>query len=69
MGMGSDLKRVVTERAADGEAWLNGYEAALADAISMVDAMGGPSFTNLSAPVLLRLKTRLVEMRGQARAA
>lgn len=50
-------------------AWLEGYEAALADAIGIVDSLGGPSLSNLSAPVLLRMKTRLIELRGQTRAA
>ena len=50
-------------------AWMDGYRAALADAIEVVDALGGPSFANLSAPVLLRMKTRLIELQGQAQAA
>jgi hypothetical protein len=50
-------------------AWMEGYRAALNDALAMVDALGGPSFANLSAPVLLRLKTRLIEMQGHSRAA
>ncbi len=49
--------------------WMDGYSAALADAIEMVDALGGPSFANLSAPVLLRMKTRLIEMQGRSAAA
>jgi hypothetical protein len=49
--------------------WLNGYAAALHDAITIVEAMGGPSFNNLSTPVLLRLKTRLIELQGGVRAA
>jgi hypothetical protein len=50
-------------------AWLDGYKAALADAIAMVDALGGPNFHNLSAPVLLRMKTRLIELQGRFLAA
>jgi hypothetical protein len=50
-------------------AWLDGYKAALTDAIAMVDALGGPSFQNLSAPVLLRMKSRLIELQGRLLAA
>jgi hypothetical protein len=49
--------------------WLDGYAAALQDALAIVETMGGPSFSNLSAPVLLRLKTRLIELEGRTRAA
>jgi hypothetical protein len=49
--------------------WLDGYAAALQDALAIVETMGGPSFSNLSAPVLLRLKTRLIELDGWTRAA
>jgi hypothetical protein len=57
------------EPVAHDAAWMDGYSAALADAIEMVDSLGGPSFANLSAPVLLRMKTRLIEMRGRSAAA
>lgn len=36
-----------------------GYRAAISDAIAIVDAIGGSSTQNLSAPVLRRLKARL----------
>ncbi|MGH2632830.1 MAG: hypothetical protein ACRDG3_05410 [Tepidiformaceae bacterium] len=45
------------------EAWLAGYEAAIADAVEIVDGLGGPVFSNLSAPVLLRLKCRFLQLR------
>jgi hypothetical protein len=44
--------------------WLSGYSAAINDAVAIVDALGGPSFHNFSAPVLLRLKSRLIELGG-----
>jgi hypothetical protein len=53
----------------DDAAWLDGYRAALTDAIAIVDALGGPSFQNLSAPVLLRMKSRLIELQGKRLAA
>lgn len=46
-------------------AWLAGYRAAIADAMAIVDALGGPGFHNLSAPVLLRVKARLADLEGQ----
>ena len=44
--------------------WLSGYSAAIADAVAIVDAMGGSSFNTFSAPVLIRMKSRLFELRG-----
>ncbi len=44
--------------------WMSGYAAAINDAVAIVDALGGPSFHNFSAPVLLRMKSRLIELRG-----
>ncbi len=48
--------------------WLAGYAAAINDAVAIVDAFGGPSFHNFSAPVLVRLKTRLIELQNDGRA-
>ena len=45
-------------------AWLAGYQAAVDDAVSIVETLGGPAFSNLSAPVLIRLRTRLLELRA-----
>ena len=53
-----------TSGASADEEWLSGYSAAINDAVAIVDALGGPSFHNFSAPVLLRLKSRLIELRG-----
>lgn len=47
----------------DRAAWLAGYEAAIADVVEIVEGLGGPAFSNLSAPVLLRLKTRFLQLR------
>ena len=44
------------------DAWLAGYEAAVADAVQIVDGLGGPAFSNLSAPVLVRLKSRFLQV-------
>lgn len=57
----TDSSSPVSERTA----WLEGYRAAIADAVAIVDSLGGPNFQNLSAPVLLRLKSRLVELEGR----
>ena len=46
------------------EAWLAGYQAAVDDAVCIVETLGGPAFSNLSAPVLIRLRTRLLELRA-----
>ena len=42
--------------------WQAGYAAALGDAISVIDALRGPSQTNLSAPILLRIRTRVLDL-------
>lgn len=44
--------------------WLDGYISALADAIAAVDSVGGASYSNFSAPVLLRLKAKLIELQA-----
>jgi len=44
------------------DAWLDGYRAAIADSVAIVDALGGPNFQGLSAPILLRLKMRFMEL-------
>ncbi|MBE7519222.1 MAG: hypothetical protein HS107_08230 [Thermoflexaceae bacterium] len=47
--------------------WECGYRVAIADALAVVDAVGGTSFQNLSGPVLRRLRARLAEIeRGRA---
>ena len=48
-------------------AWVDGYETAIEDAVRLIDGMGGPSFSNLSSPVLARLKVRLRELREKER--
>ncbi|MCA9821427.1 MAG: hypothetical protein KC482_11750 [Dehalococcoidia bacterium] len=58
-----------TDAISGDPAWMDGYRAALADALDIVESLGGPNFANFSAPVLLRLKTRLIEMQGHTRAA
>jgi hypothetical protein len=65
----NELVAFATPQPVPGE-WLEGYEAAVLDAEAIVDELGGSSFANFSSPILLRLKTRLIELRGaQGRAA
>ena len=52
----------------DRESWISGYAAAINDAVAIVDSIGGPTFHNFSAPVLLRMKSRLIELRGDKKA-
>lgn len=53
-------------RAPDPE-WVAGYEAAIEDAMRLIDSMGGPAFSNFSSPVLVHLKARLAELRRGGR--
>mgnify|MGYP007112904010 FL=1 len=46
--------------------WLDGYEAAVRDAVAMVDGLSAPGTGSLSSPVFLRLRSRLVQMAGEA---
>lgn len=59
-----DLKSAQSPDGPDSEERLSGYSAAINDAVAIVDALGGPSFHNFSAPVLLRLRSRLIELQG-----
>ena len=42
--------------------WREGYEAAIDDAVQVVDSLGGQSFGNLTSPVLMHLRERLVAL-------
>jgi hypothetical protein len=44
-----------------------GYEAAIEDAIQLIDRIGGQRCSNLTSPVLIHLKMRLGELRAQER--
>jgi hypothetical protein len=44
------------------EEWRKGYDAAVADAVRMIDAMRGSGQNNLSGPMLLRIRARLLDM-------
>lgn len=57
-GMNSSPERDV-QQTAD---WQAGYDTALADVIAIVDAMRGPTQSNLSAPILLRIRVRLLDL-------
>ncbi len=47
-------------------AWLAGYEAAIGDALAVVEAMGG-TLQSFSSPVLMRVRARLAELQTGGR--
>lgn len=47
--------------------WLAGYEAAIDDAMQIINGMRGPAFANFSSPVLMHLEARLAELRRSRR--
>ncbi len=51
----------------DWPSWQAGYEAGLDDAIRLIDALRGPGFGSLSAPILLRIRAELLAVRSRAR--
>lgn len=48
---------------AELEAWMSGYEAAIDQALHVVDAMRGPGNNNLATPILLRIRAELLALR------
>lgn len=49
-------------------AWLDGYEAAIGDALGVIDSVSGERFGNLTSPVLMHLRARIQALRsGQRR--
>lgn len=68
----ADTSRMNTMRSCDSDpqsaaAWSEGYEAAVNDAIALIDSMGGSPRSNLSAPVLQHLKARLLQLQERER--
>ena len=47
--------------------WTSGYEAALDDAIQVVDSLRGPGGSNLATPIILRLRAELIALREARR--
>ena len=47
----------------DAKAWNSGYEAAIDEALRVVDAMRGPGATNLATPIILRIRAELIAIR------
>ncbi len=48
---------------ADRDSWQSGFDAAIDEAIQMVDAMRAPGVANLAAPILLRIRAELIALR------
>ncbi len=48
-------------------AWVSGYEQGIDEAIRLVDGMRGPRSSNLSSPILLRLRAELLALRHDKR--
>jgi len=46
--------------------WLEGYEAAIGDAVAMIDLLWAPGIGSLSSPVLIRLRTRLIQLGAES---
>ena len=44
------------------EEWQLGYDACLSDALRMIDSLRGAGHTGLSDPILLRIRTRLLDL-------
>ena len=51
------------EATPDRNTWQNGFEAALDEAISVVDSMRGPGLSNMASPILLRIRAELIALR------
>ena len=47
-------------------AWQEGYEAAIDEAIRVVDAMRSIGSSNLATPILLRIRAELIAIRESA---
>ncbi|MGB4863636.1 MAG: hypothetical protein WBO97_14360 [Tepidiformaceae bacterium] len=43
--------------------WTRGFEAAIDEAIRVVDALRGPTTSGLAAPILLRIRAELIALR------
>ena len=43
--------------------WTSGYEAALDEAIRVVDSLRGPGGSNFATPIMLRLRAELIALR------
>ena len=44
-------------------AYRHGYEAALEDALHVVDSLRGPGGNNLATPIILRIRSELIALR------
>ena len=44
------------------EAWQFGYDACLANPLTMIDSLPGAGRTGLTDPILLRIRTRLLDL-------
>lgn len=51
------------ESASDATSFRSGYEAALEDALRLVDGLRGPGGNNLATPILLRIRSELIALR------
>ena len=51
------------DRTKNTDEWTSGYEAALNEAIGLVDAMRGPTTSGLASPILLRIRAELLALR------
>ncbi|MEO8538631.1 MAG: hypothetical protein ABI577_02745 [bacterium] len=47
----------------DKSAWSEGFDAAIEEAIRVVDAMRGPGVSNMASPILLRIRAELIALR------
>ncbi|MGE3077201.1 MAG: hypothetical protein AB7N24_19460 [Dehalococcoidia bacterium] len=56
------------DRTSTTEDWNNGFEAALDEAIRLVDAMRGPTTSSLASPILLRIRAELIALRESSQA-
>lgn len=68
----ADTSRMNRMRSCDADpqsarAWSEGYEAAVNDAVALIDSMGGSPRSNLSAPVLQHLRSRLLQLSERER--
>lgn len=51
------------EATPEQKAWQMGFESAVDEAISLIDAMRGPGMANLASPILLRIRAELIALR------
>lgn len=51
------------DRMSTSKEWAEGFEAALDEAIGLIDAMRGPTTSSLASPILLRIRAELIALR------